>query len=370
MPESLRVLQVLTSLDRGGMETMTMNFYRHMNRNRIQFDFLLHREKEGDYEAEARSLGASIYSVPRQNPLSPHYLKALDRFFEEHPYQVVHVQLDCMSAPPLAAARRHGAAVRIAHSHNSRQDKDLKYPMKLVYKRLIRREATDLFACGVDAGKWMFGTDDFRVLRNAIDVDGYAFDAECRERVRRELHIGENALAIGHVGRFAPAKNHAFILDVFAGALKLHPDAVLILVGDGELRPEAERRAQSLGVYDSVRFLGVRSDVAGLMQAMDIFLMPSVYEGLPLVLVEAQAAGLPCLISDSIPRDCDFKGSTIERMQLSESPASWAAALVGMRGDSSDRAKGPAVVRAEGFDIRAEAERLARFYARRLEELG
>ena len=106
------------------------------------------------------------------------------------------------------------------------------------------------------------------------------------------------------------------------------------------------------------------------MQAMDIFLMPSVYEGLPLVLVEAQAAGLPCLISDSIPRDCDFKGSTIERMQLSESPASWAAALVGMRGDSSDRAKGPAVVRAEGFDIRAEAERLARFYARRLEELG
>ena len=260
--------------------------------------------------------------------------------------------------------------MRIAHSHSSRQDKDLKYPMKLVCKRLIRREATDLFACGIDAGKWMFGTDDFRVLRNAIDVDDYAFDAECRERVRRELHIGENALAIGHVGRFAPAKNHAFILDVFAGALKLHPDAVLILVGDGELRPEAERRAQSLGVYDSVRFLGVRSDVAGLMQAMDIFLMPSVYEGLPLVLVEAQAAGLPCLISDSIPRDCDFKGSSIERMHLSESPTSWATTLVGMRVDSSARAKGTAVVRAEGFDVRAEAERLARFYARRLEELG
>ena len=370
MTKPLRVLQVLTSLDRGGMETMTMNFYRQMDRNRVQFDFLLHREKEGDYEVEARSLGANIYRVPRQNPLSLRYLLAIDRFFEEHPYQVVHVQLDCMSAPLLAAAKRNGAVVRIAHSHSSRQDKDFKYPLKLVCKRFIRREATDLFACGVDAGRWMFGTDDFRVVRNAVDVDAYAFDGERRERLRRELDVSIGALVIGHVGRFAPAKNHVFIIDVFVEALKLRPDAVLVLVGDGELRPEVERRAQSLGVYGSVRFLGVRSDVAALMQAMDAFLMPSVYEGLPLVLVEAQAAGLPCLISDSIPRDCDFKGSVIERMQLSESPSSWAATLVEVCGDSSARAKGAAVVRAEGFDVKAEAERLARFYARRLEELG
>ena len=370
MTGATRVLQVMTSLDRGGMETMTMNFYRHIDREHVQFDFLLHRSKEGDYEEEARSLGAHVFRVPRQNPLSPGYWRALDSFFSECSYKVVHAQLDCLSAIPLAVAKRHGVPVRIAHSHSSRQDRDVKYPMKMVCKRFIRCEATDLFACGVEAGRWMFGTDDFTAVGNAIDVDAYAFDAERRGRVRRELCIGEDALVVGHVGRFVPAKNHEFILDVFAEVLKLLPDTVLVLAGDGELREEAGRKAKELGISRSVLFLGVRSDVPDLMQAMDAFLMPSIYEGLPLVLVEAQAAGLPCLISDSIPLDCDLKGSAIARMDLSESAASWAAALIGMRKGNAARATGAAIVRAKGFDVRAEAERLASFYIKRLEELG
>lgn len=370
MTEPLRVLQVMTSLDRGGMETMTMNFYRHIDRERVQFDFLLHRSREGDYEEEARSLGAKVFRVPRQNPLDSGYWRALDNFFSKYRYKVVHVQLDCMSAVPLAVAKRHGVPVRIAHSHSSRQDHDVKYPMKMVCKRFIRCETTDLFACGVDAGRWMFGTDEFTVVRNSIDVDAYAFDTECRARVRRELCVDEDALVIGHVGRFVPAKNHAFILDVFAETLKLRPDAVLVLVGDGELRAGAERRTEALGISSRVHFLGVRSNVADLMQAMDVFLMPSIYEGLPLVLVEAQAAGLPCLISDSIPQDCDFEGSAIGRMDLSESPALWAAALIAMRKGGSARTKGAAIVRAGGFDVRAEVERLTSFYIKRFEELG
>lgn len=370
MSAPLRVLQVLTGLDRGGMETMTMNFYRHIDRERVQFDFLLHRKKEGDYEEEARSLGANVFRIPRQNPLSPGYWRALDDFFSEHPYGVVHAQLDCLSALPLAVAKRHGVPVRIAHSHSSRQDHDIKYPMKMICKRFIRREATDLFACGVDAGRWMFGTDEFKVVRNAIDVDAYAFNAERRERVRCELCIGEDVLVVGHVGRFTQAKNHAFILNVFAEILKLRPNAVLMLAGDGELRVEVERNAETLGISSNVIFLGVRSDVADLMQAMDVFLMPSRYEGLPFVLVEAQAAGLPCLISDSIPPDCDFKGSAIARISLSMKPASWTAILIGMQRGGSARAKGAAVVRAGGFDVRAEARRLASIYINRLEELG
>lgn len=369
MSKPLRVLQVLTSLDRGGMETMTMNFYRRMDRDRVQFDFLLHREEGGDYEGEARSLGARIYRVPRQNPLDPRYWKALDSFFSDHLYRVVHAQLDCMSALPLAVAKRHGAIVRIAHSHNSHQDRDLKYPLKLVCKRFITREATDLFACGVDAGRWMFGTDDFTVVRNAIDVDAYAFDTARSTRVRRELGIHKSALVVGHVGRFAPAKNHSFILSVFADVLKLRPDAVLILVGDGELRSETELRTRELGIADSVRFLGVRSDVPDLMQAMDVFLMPSHYEGLPLVLVEAQASGLPCVISESIPVDCDLRGSSITRLSLDASVTEWAAMVARASGETI-RINGVDIVKRSGFDAREMAGWLESFYLERAEMTG
>lgn len=222
-------------------------------------------------------------------------------------------------------------------------------------------EATDLFACGVEAGRWMFGTDNFTVVRNAIDVDAYAFDEARRKRARAGLGIAAPAPVVGHVGRFDPVKNHAFILEAFSELLKLHPDAVLLLAGDGELRPDAERRASELGITDSVRFLGVRSDIPNLMQAMDVFILPSLYEGLPLVLVEAQASGLPCVISDSVPSDCDLKGSDISRVSLSVSPTRWAEALSGAFTDK-DRTGGADAVRTAGFDARETAAWLQNKY--------
>lgn len=356
---------IMTSMNRGGMETFTMNMYRNMDRCKIQFDFLVHREIEGDYDEEIRLLGGKIYHIRRQNPLDPCYWRDLNAFFGEHPYRVVHAQLDCMSAEPLAAAARHGAAVRIAHSHNSRQDRDLKYPLKLACKRLIKREATDLFACGVEAGRWMFGTDDFTVVRNAIDVGAYAFDPGRRERVRRGLGLSGGACVVGHVGRFRPVKNQGFLVRAFAELLRLRPDAVLLLAGDGDGRPACESLAAGLGVSGSVRFLGVRSDVPDLMQAMDVFVMPSLYEGLPLVLVEAQAAGLPCLVSDSIPGDCDIEGGSVSRMSLRKSPSEWALRLEELLASPLDRVLGESAVRAGGFDAREQARKLQEFYLRR-----
>lgn len=166
--EPLRVLVVVTSMNRGGLETFTMNVYRALNRSKVQLDFLLHRSDSGAYEEEIESLGGHIYRVRRQNPLDPRYWTALNEFFAKHPYEVVWAQLDCLSAEPLAAAARHGAIVRVAHSHNSYQDRDLKYPLKMLCKPLIKRYATDLFACGEEAGRWMFNTDDFEVVRNCI----------------------------------------------------------------------------------------------------------------------------------------------------------------------------------------------------------
>lgn len=363
MAGPFRVLQIVTKMDRGGLETFVMNMYRNMDRSRVQFDFLCHREGHFAYDEEIEELGGRIFSVPRCNPLDPRYYQALDKFFMRHPYRVVHSHIDCMSALPLAVAKRHGAVVRIAHSHSSRQDRDIKYPLKLVCKRFIRREATDLFACGAEAGRWMFGTDDFTVVRNAINVGEYAFDEGRRERVRAGLDIAASALVVGHVGRFAPVKNHAFILEVFSELLKLRPDAVLLLAGDGELLPDTERRASELGISGSVRFLGVRSDVSDLMQAMDVFVMPSLYEGLPLVLVEAQASGLPCVISSDIPSDCDLSNE-IYRLSLSDAIEKWSCLINRIGEAPAARKKGASVVRSAGFDARLVAARLEKYYER------
>lgn len=358
----LRVLVVTTNMNRGGLETFTMNVYRSLDRTKVQLDFLLHRPERGAYDDEIEALGGRIYRIRRQNPLDPRYWRALDGFFDEHPYKAVWAELDCMSAEPLAAAARHGAVVRVAHSHSSRQDRDLKYPLKMLCKPLIKRYATDLFACGGEAGRWMFGTDDFRIVRNCIDVDAWVFDPAVRAETRCELGIAENAPVVGHVGRFDAVKNHSFLLDVFAELLKSRPGAVLLLAGDGPLRPDMEKKAEDLGIDGSVMFLGVRPDVARLMQAMDCFVMPSLYEGLPMVLVEAQAAGLPCLISDVIPHDCDIEGGSVESESLDAGAREWSARIDGVLAGGCDRAAGAAAVSAAGFDAEETAERLADFF--------
>ncbi len=366
MAEPLRVLQIVTQMDRGGLESFVMNMYRNIDRSRVQFDFLYHRNGRFAFDDEIEALGGHIYHVPRCNPLDLRYLLAIDRFFNSHRYKVVHSHIDCMSALPLAAARRHGAVMRIAHSHSSSQDHDLKYPIKLACKRLIRGEATDLFSCGVEAGKWMFNADDFTVIHNSIDVDSFAFDSCRRKDVRSALNIAPDVPVIGHVGRFVPTKNHMFVIEVFARLLIAHPGAILLLVGDGGLRPDVESYASRLGISSSVKFLGVRSDVSDLMQAMDVFILPSLYEGLPLVLVEAQASGLPCVISDSIPDDCDLVRSGIVRVLLSEPAVQWAKAVSrALRG--TQRLNGASIVRGAGFDANETASWLESFYLRCLE---
>lgn len=237
----------------------------------------------------------------------------------------------------------------------------------MLCKPLIKRYATDLFACGEEAGRWMFGTDDFKVIRNCIDVDAYAFDRVVREDARRELGISADAPVVGHVGRFDAVKNHSFLLDVFAELLKEMPNAVLLLAGDGSLRPEMEDKARKLGIGGSVKFLGIRSDVPRLMQAMDCFVMPSLYEGLPMVLVEAQATGLPCLISDGIPRDCDIANGSVERESLDSGTEDWAGRIGAMLAGGRDRTVGAPAVRMAGFNSRETSASLRDFYLAAIE---
>ena len=359
MSEPIRVLQVVTYMGRGGLETMLMNYYRNIDRNKVQFDFLTHRDERWDYDDEIESLGGKIYHLPKLNPFSKNYLNALDKFFKEHKeYQIVHCHQDCLSGVVLKVAKKNGVRFTIAHSHNANQDKNLKYLIKVFEKRKIPKYADKLFACGDEAGRWMFNTDDFEVLNNAIDTDLYTYNKEKADKVKKEFGI-ENKFVVGHVGRFNYPKNHKFIIDVFNEVQKVKEDSVLMLVGDGDLRPEIEQKVRDLGLSDKVIFAGIRSDVNDLMHGMDVFLFPSLYEGLGIVLIEAQAAGLKCIISENIPKD-GVLTNDVTSISLNQSPAVWANEI--LKYQEYKRANNKEIIKKANYDIKNNAKKLEQFY--------
>ena len=268
----IRILQAVTFMGRGGIETMLMNYYRHIDRSKVQFDFLVHRDYRADYDDEIEALGGRIFRLPRLIPWSLSYRKALAAFFKEHTeYQIVHSHINCLSAVILKAAKKRNIPVRIAHSHTSSPTKRLAYPMMLFYRKQLQKHSNENMACGKAAGDWLFNGAPYSVINNAIDTSIYTFDPTVRQCIRKELNIPADTFVLGHVGRFSEEKNHTFLLDIFASVKKQKQEAILLLVGDGPLRAEMEQKATELGVRDSVIFTGVRSDVPNLMQAMDCF---------------------------------------------------------------------------------------------------
>ena len=356
----MRVLQVVTNMDRGGLETMLMNYYRHMNRERVQFDFLVHRQERAAYDDEIEALGGKIYRLPRLVPWSKSYLSALNCFYDEHPeYKIVHVHQDCLSSVILKVAKKHGVPVRIAHSHTTCQDKDIKYPVKLLCMRSIPEYATHLFACSAAAGDWMFRGREYQLLANAVDTEQFLFSADRAVKIRETLGLAQNTYLIGHVGSFWRPKNHSFLVDIFAKVVARAPDARLLLVGDGGRLLEIKEKVASLNLSDKVIFTGVRSDIPDLMQAMDVFAFPSLYEGLGIVLIEAQASGLPCIVSDTIPPEA-YLTDLVFPKKLSASPEEWADVILEKR--NTPRTDHSAEIAAHGFDITTEAVKLQEFY--------
>lgn len=357
----IRVLHVVTYMGRGGLETMIMNYYRHMDRKKIQFDFLVHRDFQADYDDEILELGGKIYHVPQLNPFSPGYFKALDNFFSEHHYNIVHSHLDCLSAYPLKAAAKYDVSTRIAHAHNTDQDHNMKYLIKLYSKRKIPIYATDLFACSERAGNWMFPGQKFQVIKNAIDAGKYTYNSEIEQSMKRELKI-ENKFVMGHVGRFAPQKNHDFLLDIFQSVVGVDENTVLLLAGIGDGQAAIKDKVVKLGLEDKVIFLGNRLDVAKTLQAMDVFVFPSHYEGFSLAAVEAQAAGLPCIFSDQIPRECALT-ENVEFISLHMPPWEWAKRIVRYKGNKKKNEF--AAICSAGYDIKDNAKQLEEFYLSR-----
>lgn len=355
----IRILHIVTYMGRGGLESMLMNYYHHMDRSKVQFDFLVHRDFEADYDQEIRSLGGQIHHISRLVPWSGKYRQELKDFFLAHPeYQIIHVHQDCLSSVALQCAKECGVPVRIAHAHSSSAVKNLKYPIKLFYKKQISRYSTDLFACSQPAGKWMFCGAPFQVLNNAVDARKYEYNEKAGQEISAKLGI-QNQLVIGHVGRFRTEKNHEFLIDIFAALVQKHPNSVLLLAGDGELQAAIQEKVQKLDLTDKVRFLGACSNVDQLLQAMDVFVFPSMYEGLPVTLVEAQAAGVPCVISNRIPPECIIT-DLITQKSLQDRPEHWAEEI--LKHQSIPHELTYSKICAAGFDIEKNARKLQNLY--------
>lgn len=384
----VRVLVLDTVMDRGGAETMMMNYLRHMDRSKVTYDFLVNRSYKAAYEDEIARLGGRVY---RMCPMYPQYFgrykKEFRAFLTAHPeYRIIHSNLEERSYFGLRIAAKLGVPVRIAHAHNRPVGFDLKSVVREYFRLRLPKYVTYMFACGEEAGDWLFGKKNRkRVIqqRNAIDTAQYRFDAAARAQVRAEFGVGEGTFVLGHVGRFFPQKNHVFLIDVFAQVHAQRPDSELWLVGGGELddalKNQIRSKVKALGLADCVRFLGVRGDVNRVLQGMDAFVLPSLYEGLPVTMIEAQAAGLPCTISDRVPKQCDVTGN-VQVVALDAAPAEWAKRILAGAGvvagatagvdanAAAARAAYADIVAKAGFDINANAQWLQRFYLNALQK--
>lgn len=328
MEDKIRILHVFGRMGRGGAETMLMNIYRNIDREKIQFDFLVHTTEECDYDREILALGGKIHRVPKYKG-SNHfqYIKAWHHFFQTNScYKIIHSHVRSTASIYLKIANKYGLTT-IAHSHNTSSGTGMSALMKNLLQHNIKHTADYLFACSKVAGEWLFGKkaceeNNFFLINNAIDTEKFRFNPQTRLDKRKEIKVADK-FVIGHVGRFHPQKNHDFLIDIFQVIHQQNQDAVLLLVGDGELRREIELKVERLGLKENVIFGGIRADVPDLLQAMDVFLFPSLYEGLPVTLVETQAACLPSVVSDSITREVELTDS-INYISLQHSSSYWA----------------------------------------------
>lgn len=367
MKEPIRVLNLFTIMNRGGAETMVMNYYRHMDRSRVQFDFLVHREERGAYEDEIEALGGRIYRMPPVRPWTAHsYRKKIRSFLTAHPeYKILHCHMSESGLYAFEVAKNLGIPVLICHAHSRPHGIDLKSPVRWYMRTRIRPYATYPFMCGKEAGDWLFGkkyADRLVQMNNAVDAAAFAYDPVRRVEIRKALSLADDILTVGHVGRFNLPKNHPFLIDSFAALHQQESHSVLLLVGDGDDRPAIQKQVQARGLTDSVRFLGVRSDIPDLLQAMDVFAFPSLFEGLSVASVEAQAAGLPCLISDGVPIECK-KTDLVHVLPLDAGARAWGGELLKLAHESrANRRVTTDEIRAVGYDIVENARWLENFY--------
>jgi glycosyltransferase involved in cell wall biosynthesis len=360
----LRILHVVVNMNRGGAETLIMNLYRNVDKNKVQFDFLTC--KEGVFDEEIKTMGGIVHRIPYISDVGHYkYVKTLEQFFfRNNHYKIVHSHLDKMSGFVLRAAKKACIPVRISHSHNTSSEGGmLARSYKWYASRFIIPNATNLFACSNEAAQWLFEkkSNSTKILKNGIESNQFIFTLETRNQVRKELGIDNGSFVLGHVGRFYHQKNHSFLIDVFKEYSQKNNQAVLLLVGDGVLRPGLEKKVKDLNLSTKVKFLGIREDIHRVLQAFDTFVFPSLHEGLPVSLIEAQAAGLPCLISDTISREVDLELNLVNFLPLSDK-SYWINHLTDIASSQKTRSLTAESLSVLGYDIRETAKYIENYY--------
>lgn len=326
--ECIRILHVFGELNRGGAETMIMNLYRNIDRKNIQFDFIVHTENVCDYDEEIKKLGGKIYRIPRYRGKNHfEYKKAWEKFFSTHSeYKIIHGHVRSTASIYMKIAKKYNK-ITISHSHSISSGRGFSSLVKNILQYRIRYISDYLFACSKEAGIWLFGRksinkDNFFIVKNSIQAEKFEYDLKTRDEIRKEFNI-ENRFVIGHIGRFHPSKNHEFLIDIFKEIYNINKKAILILVGEGDLKQLIIDKVKKLNLEENVLFLGGRSDINRILQGIDIFVFPSLYEGLGIVAIEAQASGLKTIVSNKIPKEA-YITDLVEVVDLDEPTYEWA----------------------------------------------
>lgn len=364
----VRILHAVPSLGlANGVAAVVMNWYREIDRSKVQFDFLVCYEREKSYESEIKKLGGRVYTMPspRRRPLG--FLASAYKIFKEGNYSVFHSHVTQYNFLFFPLARIYGVKKIILHSHNPKySDSKIKGFFAGLMLACVKNMADVKAACSEKAGDFLFGKNaKYEILNNAVDCKKFAFNSHKRAEIRAKLGLGESDLVLGHIGRFCEQKNQLFLLDVFAELLKRRPDCKLIMAGMGPLEQATKEKAKSLGMEKNTLFMGVYDKPEDLYRAMDIFVLPSLYEGFGLVAAEAQACGLPCFISDEVPDNVHIIHTF--KISLKNSPARWADIILAntktfIRKDES------LTIEQAGFGVKSIINKLNDFYGTALNE--
>lgn len=371
--EPIRVAHIIGKWLGGGVESVVMNYYRHIDRTKIQFDFICDKDSTNIPYDEIEQLGGRVILVPPYQKVFE-YQKELVKIFKENNYKIVHSHINTLSVFPLHAAKKAGVPIRIAHSHSTTNKKEWKKNLvKQILRPFSKVYANDYMCCSELAGRWLFGDKEYDkgnvyLLNNAIDLDKFKYDEKIRKEKRKELNIKDDTLVIGHVGRFVEQKNHRFLIDMFNEVHKQKENSILLLAGQGPLMEEMKEKVRNLGLEKNVKFLGQRNDVNELYQSFDVFCLPSLYEGLPVVGVEAQAAGLLCVFSNDMTKETKVLDTT-EFLSLNTSAEEWATIILDdyskfKRHDTTFE------ITKNNFNIKNEASKLVNEYTELLTNMG
>ena len=370
----IRILHVINSINMGGIQTTLINIMKKIDRKKVVFDFLVETDPNGDYAEQIKNLGGKIYYVtPRRESLYRNK-KELNEFFKNHKeYNIVHMHVSSLTyITPLKVAKKYHVPVRIVHSRNTRQGGSKLHKFIHAYNKLfIEKIATHYFACSDLAGEWLYPKkllthDNYRIINNGIDTKKFAFNEDVRKKMRQELSCGDDTCFVC-VGRLHHQKNHMFLLDVFKKINDQNKATKLYLVGEGSLREKIENRIKELDLSDKVILLGNKSNINEILQAMDMFLMTSFYEGLPGSVIEAQGAGLPCIISDSITKLVKVT-NLVTFVSLNESTTKWKEIILKKLKNTKRRNTRLELIK-KGFDMNRISGNLQEFYLKTGEKL-